>query len=264
VTKVTGKGSITTATLSPTVKATGLQTFETTPGTVDIGIFIPTPAPTATPTPDNGSNNGNNGGSSTSDTTAPTVTLTTPNMATYAPFQVTATFSEAVIGFTIADISVTNGTYGNFSTVSNNVYQFVVTPTADGVVSINVAGSVARDWASNYNTAATTLNVTYDTIKPVATVTSATYHAGDTVLDARSTEIGTIYLVLNSADIQTKATAEAAVSNGTARKAIVATANADTSIAITNLANGTYNVIGIDAAGNVSSKSSGTITINGL
>ena len=58
VTIVTGKGTITMATLSAAVQATGLQKFETAPGTVVVGTA--TPVPTATPAP--GTGGGGSGG----------------------------------------------------------------------------------------------------------------------------------------------------------------------------------------------------------
>ncbi|QGQ97957.1 S-layer homology domain-containing protein [Paenibacillus psychroresistens] len=100
-----------------------------------------------------------------------------------------------------------------------------------------------------------------DTTEPTASVTSYTYEAGVNVPNAQSTEIGTIYLVLDSADITSVSAAESAVTGGTAAKATVSAANADTSIATTGLGLGEYKVVAVDAAGNFSVESNGTITL---
>lgn len=101
-------------------------------------------------------------------------------------------------------------------------------------------------------------------VLPVASVTSATLTPGASVTTAQSTKIGTVYLVLDSANFTTIAAMEAAVLAGTARKASVLAVGTNTTIVttgVTNLANGVYKVISVDASGNVSLESAGTITI---
>ncbi|MCX6011907.1 MAG: Ig-like domain-containing protein, partial [Chloroflexi bacterium] len=105
----------------------------------------------------------------TYDSVVPTVmlssTITSPTKT--SPIGVTATFSEAVTGFIIGDITVGNGTASNFIAVSSTVYTFNVTPTAQGAVTINIAAGISSDAALNNNTAATQFNITYDTTAPV-------------------------------------------------------------------------------------------------
>jgi hypothetical protein len=98
----------------------------------------------------------------TIDTTLPTVTLTTgtTNRTNATTFTVTATFSEAVTGFDISDITVGNGTAGTISATSSTVYTFVVTPTAQGAVTVDIADSTTVDAAGNNNTAAGQLSRT--------------------------------------------------------------------------------------------------------
>ena len=117
------------------------------------------------------------------DTTAPTVALTTTASTFSGLFTVTATFSEAVTGFALGDITVSNGTASNFVTTSTSVYTFDVTPTVSGAVTVDVAGSVAIDAASNNNTAATQLSVNYDTSAPTVALaaTSSTFSGPFTV-----------------------------------------------------------------------------------
>jgi hypothetical protein len=93
----------------------------------------------------------------TADVTPPTVALTSASPTTInAPFLVTATFSENVTGFMESGINVTNGTVSGF-TGSGTTYNFIVTPNADGPVTVDVLAATARDTASNNNIAATQL-----------------------------------------------------------------------------------------------------------
>ena len=77
----------------------------------------------------------------------------------------TATFSESVSGFALGDITITNGIAGALAG-GPIIYTFSVTPSSDGLVSIDVADDVATDSVGNGNTAAVTLSRTYDSIKP--------------------------------------------------------------------------------------------------
>jgi Domain of unknown function (DUF5011)/Bacterial Ig-like domain len=110
----------------------------------------------------------------TIDTTAPTVALSSivPNPTKISPISVTAQFSETVTGFVVWDIVVWNGTAWNFVAVDGDTYTFDITPTADGTVTVNIAGSTSQDIAWNNNTAATQLSRTYDTTPPTVTLTS--------------------------------------------------------------------------------------------
>ena len=98
--------------------------------------------------------------------TAPSQTSTT--------IPVTATFSKAVTGFVVGDISVTGGTAGSFVAVSTSVYTFVVTPSGQGSVSINVPVSSAQDAAGHGNSVSNTLNRSYDSIPPTVALTTLT------------------------------------------------------------------------------------------
>ena len=83
----------------------------------------------------------------------PTVVLTSsessPTLSTNIP--VTAVFSEAITGFTQSDIVVTNGTISNFSTVNNRTFTFVVTPSADGDVTVTIPAASVTDTVGNPN-----------------------------------------------------------------------------------------------------------------
>ncbi|NBD23898.1 Ig-like domain-containing protein [Paenibacillus glycinis] len=108
------------------------------------------------------------------DKTVPTVTLSTTAVSpTNAAFAVTAEFSENVNGFDVTDIAVGNGEAGSFSAESGTKYTFVVTPTADGTVTVDVAGGAAQDAAGNGNAAAAQISLAYDKTGPAVTLATA-------------------------------------------------------------------------------------------
>ena len=109
------------------------------------------------------------------DNAAPTVTIDVPATSS-AAFPATITFSEAVSGFTVNDITAENGTLSGFTpTIPGTVWTVQVTPAADGDVTLQIGANVATDAAGNANTAAAPATSTYtapDTVAP--TVTSVT------------------------------------------------------------------------------------------
>ncbi|MGO4295050.1 Ig-like domain-containing protein, partial [Chitinophaga sp. RAB17] len=65
-------------------------------------------------------------------TTNPGVVIsTTATSPVIAPFTATITFSEAVTGFTLGDITATNATLSAFQTTDNITYTVLVTPATD-------------------------------------------------------------------------------------------------------------------------------------
>ncbi|BAL99988.1 MULTISPECIES: beta strand repeat-containing protein [Caldilinea] len=109
------------------------------------------------------------------DKAAPMVSMTStaPNPTNASPIPVVVTFSEAVTGFTAADIAVSNSTVQNFAG-SGAVYTFDLIPAADGLVTATIAAGVAFDAAGNGNTAAAPFSRTYDTTAPgVLSITRA-------------------------------------------------------------------------------------------
>ena len=107
------------------------------------------------------------------DNTKPTPTITSaqssPTNAT--TLNMTVTFDEAVTGFDLSDITVANGTKGNFNATSSTVYTFDITAPS-GAVTVDVAANTAQDSASNNNNAATQFAITYDGTAPTPTITS--------------------------------------------------------------------------------------------
>ncbi|WP_339605846.1 Ig-like domain-containing protein [uncultured Roseivirga sp.] len=108
----------------------------------------------------------------TNDETKPSVTITSASTSPYSgAFDITVTFSEVVTGFVIGELTVVNGTASNFAG-SGTTYTATITPSADGVATVDVAEGVAQDAASNTSTAATQLSITNDETKPSVTITS--------------------------------------------------------------------------------------------
>ncbi|VUD46851.1 hypothetical protein TDB9533_00907 [Thalassocella blandensis] len=119
----------------------------------------------------------------TFDTTAPSVAINGTPDDTNSTYTATFEFSEDVIGFTLGDITVGNGSASNFTSVDGNTYTALITPASEGVVTIDVADSVATDAAGNNNTAASQVETNYDTTSPTVTIedepatTNSTYTA---------------------------------------------------------------------------------------
>ena len=88
-----------------------------------------------------------------------------PQVRINSPVPLTATFSEPVFGFTVGDITVTNGFAGNFvGSDGDSIYTFDATPNAIGVVAVEIAADVTLDADSKGNIAAIqlSLGIPYD------------------------------------------------------------------------------------------------------
>ena len=115
---------------------------------------------------------GTNDNSYVVDNTAPTVAISGVPSASNAPFTATFTFSEAVTGFAVGDITLTNASVSNFTATSTTVYTALVTPTASGTVTVNVSANAAQDAVGNGNTAASLATTIYT--PPAITITAGT------------------------------------------------------------------------------------------
>ena len=115
---------------------------------------------------------GTNDNSYVLDNAAPIVTISGLPSASNAPFTATFTFSEAVTGFAMGDITLTNASASNFTATSTTVYTALVTPTASGTVTVDVPANAAQDAVGNGNTAATRASSTY--APPAITIVAGT------------------------------------------------------------------------------------------
>ena len=109
-----------------------------------------------------------------------TLNTTAPNPTRTSPIPVAVIFSQSVADFDPSDVTVVNGnmTSGSFEG-SGETYNFTVTPSGDGLVTVNIAAGVAHDTAGNENGVAS-LSITYDTTAPNAPIVTGTTPTKDT------------------------------------------------------------------------------------
>ncbi|APC16612.1 glycosyl hydrolase [Pseudomonas frederiksbergensis] len=113
------------------------------------------------------------------DTVRPTATVVVSNSALNigGTSTVTFTFSEAVTGFTTADVTVANGTLSGLTTSNNITWTATLTPTAGNTSSGNVItldNTGYTDIATNAGTGTTVSNsYAIDTVRPTASIVVA-------------------------------------------------------------------------------------------
>ena len=103
----------------------------------------------------------------TSDRLLTTITTTATDPTNLAAIPFTVTFNRDVTGFDQSDVVVTNGTVSNFTTVDGHTFTFDVSPTADGLVTVNIPTGAAID-ANNNSNAPATFSITSDRTAPAA------------------------------------------------------------------------------------------------
>ena len=110
----------------------------------------------------------------------------------------TFTFSAAVTGFTVDDITVTNGTRGELTTDSPSEYRLLVTPSPnfEGNLTVEVAPEAATDAAGNLLVAPAPFEQVVDTLAPTVNITSdADIATGDVVFTFTFSEAVTDFTV---------------------------------------------------------------------
>ena len=111
----------------------------------------------------------------TEDITNPTVVIsTTASSPINTTFTVTMTFSEEVTSFDLTDIIVTNGTASIFNQLNPTTYSVLITPAADGEVTISIGAGTLTDTSSNANPndASNVLSLDYDVTRPTLDITT--------------------------------------------------------------------------------------------
>jgi uncharacterized protein YjdB len=182
----TGDGGVTwTATLTPAASTTASSNVLTLDNTGIMDL------------------NGNTGtGNSTSgnyavDTQRPTaaIVVAVNSLTTGATSLVTITFSEAVTGFTNADLSIANGTLSSVSSSDGGItWTATLTPAASVEAASNVitlANTGVSDAAGNSGTGSTTSNNYAISTLPTPTLTFATPSAATVALGATLTNAAT-------------------------------------------------------------------------
>ncbi|MGY3260739.1 Ig-like domain-containing protein [Pseudomonas chlororaphis] len=147
------------------------------------------------------------------DTVRPTATIVVADSALGVgqTSLVTITFSEAVTGFTLADLTVANGTLSGLSTSDNITYTATLTPTAsitDSTNLITLDNTGITDGAGNTGSGTTdSNNYAVDSLRPTATIVLA-----DTTLKAGETSLVTITF---SEAVSGFSNADLSIANGT-------------------------------------------------
>ena len=193
----------------------------------------------------------------------------------------TATFSEAVTvdttgGRPYLNLNI-NGTTvqaayasGSGTTALTFSYTILAGQTdANGISidlnSLNLNSGTIKDAAGNSATitsTAVTDNASYmvDTTAPTATLTTGTY-ANTASATVQSSETGAAYLVNNTIIVTNEASITSA--SGTSWNSVaISAANTNTLLSLTGLVDGSYKLYTVDAAGNLSTASTNTFTVN--
>jgi len=101
------------------------------------------------------------------------VISSTVGALTNTAFTATFNYDEAVEGLDVADITVTNGIASDFTSLTTGTaWSAIITPLADGPLTITLNANVTADIAGNASKAGNTLSTTYDATAP--TVSSIT------------------------------------------------------------------------------------------
>ncbi len=120
-----------------------------------------------------------------SDTDPPTVSVTSDATGTVTgDFDVTVTFSEAVTGFEMSELSITNGSATRMlSNEAGDAYTVTITPDpgASGTLSVEVPAGVASDAAENANTASGAFGIAVRTALSASFSELPSSHDGSTV-----------------------------------------------------------------------------------
>jgi hypothetical protein len=97
------------------------------------------------------------------DGTAPTpaITSTATNPTSVSPIPISVNFGEVVSGFTVEDLVVAGGTVGNFQDAGGGLFTFDITPTGDGIITVDIAAGAAEDAAGNDSPAATQFSIEF-------------------------------------------------------------------------------------------------------
>lgn len=189
----------------------------------------------------------------TLDTAAPTATiaLSDASLKVGETATVTITFSEVVSGFTLSDVSASNGTLSNLvqSSTNSKVYTATFTPTAN-IESTTNAITLATsytDIASNIGTTANSSNYSVDTLAPLAPTVALTTDSGASSSD-KITNVATLSITA----VESSSTVQYS-SDGTTWSNTQPTAMEGSN---------TLHVKQIDAAGNVSAITDFTYTLD--
>ncbi len=123
-------------------------------------------------------------GPAPADETPPTVSISAaaPNPCNVSPIAVDVAFSEAVTGFQLTDLTLSNASAGGLQVINAAHYRVNLTPVAQGLVVVSIAAGAVQDYAGNASLAGGPLQRVFDSVAPLATLTLQT--ASPTTADA--------------------------------------------------------------------------------
>jgi large repetitive protein len=220
---------------------------------------------TVTTSSSDGSSSGSGSGSGSSTLPAVSSLTISADTGTSSSDFITKTASQTVSG--TLSTSLLSGQTVNVSTDNGSTWTAATATTGSTTFSLSgatLSGS-SNLMAKVVNTSlaeGTSLSKAYvlDTTAPTATLTAATY-ANTAKATVQSSETGTAYLVHSSVSVSDEASITSAL--GTLwNKVTISTADTDTLLSLTGLVDGTYALYTVDVAGNVSTVSSNTFTVD--
>ena len=216
------------------------------------------------------------------DTVAPTITAISSSSsdATYklgSTITITATASETVLSGATFVVTLETGTTDRTVTLTASADGTTLTGTytvqsgdvsADLTANAISAGTIS-DVAGNVMTSTTppsggnniagTKAIVVDGVVPTVTATTADVVFGGNAV-VQSTETGIVYLVNTSVSVEDLASITGAA-GALWNSVSIASAATNTDLAVTGLNAGTYKAYAVDAAGNLSAVSTGTVTV---
>ncbi|NTV01156.1 MAG: Ig-like domain-containing protein, partial [Chlorobiaceae bacterium] len=219
----------------------------------------------------------------TVDTTAPTVSSFSPAdsaAGVAVASNVVLTFSENIQKGTSGQIKVYKGsvsgtpveTYDLATNTSANLTvsgsTLTINPTSDLAADASTyyvtfdAGTVKDTAGNSYAGSSAYHFATVDTTPPAATLVSVGPINNTVLVTVKSSEAGTAYLVRGDVSVSGLSSITGLADGTLWNEGPIATANTNTNIDAQGLADGTYRVYTADAAGNLSSASSGSILID--
>jgi len=95
---------------------------------------------------------------------------TDPTNVSPIPFRII--FSERVSGLSATDFSLVNGTISNFSAPDGITFDFSITPTLEGPVSVGLPAARAIDGAGNFNQTVAIVSRSFDATPPTLSISS--------------------------------------------------------------------------------------------
>lgn len=102
----------------------------------------------------------------------PTISVPTGDPTNVSPITVSISFTEDVTGLAVGDIASTNSTLANLVNLNGHDYTVQLTPSNDGIVTIQLPANAATDDNGNLSVASNIISFVFDGTNPVPAITS--------------------------------------------------------------------------------------------